>query len=110
MLTNRVQKLLDTICNLFQSTLGDNLVGIYVHGSLATDSFTWKTSDIDFLAVIERPLIQEEKLVIIQFLLDLLPQTPPKGIEMSIILNSAIKPFRHPISYELHFLICISEL
>ena len=36
----------------YQTILGDNLVGIYVHGSIAFGCFHEEKSDIDFIAVI----------------------------------------------------------
>ncbi|MBF0777492.1 nucleotidyltransferase domain-containing protein [Streptococcus cuniculi] len=35
--------------------VGSNLVGIYVHGSLAYGCFSWEQSDIDFLVVVKSP-------------------------------------------------------
>jgi hypothetical protein len=40
--------------------LGDNLVGAYLHGSLALGSFDSRESDVDFLAATERELDEEE--------------------------------------------------
>lgn len=95
--------LLDSICKGVSDILGDNLVGIYLHGSLATQSFSLERSDVDFLVVVSHPLLQEEKVALIRLLRDGLPQAPPKGLEMSIVLKSAVKPHHFPISYELHF-------
>ncbi|HFI0694314.1 TPA: aminoglycoside adenylyltransferase domain-containing protein [Streptococcus suis] len=100
---NDIQGLLNEICIIFQNELGENLVGIYLHGSLAMDSFTWETSDVDFLVVVEHSLTQIEKIRIIQSLYTLLPKSPPKGLEMSIVLKNCLKPCDYPVPYELHF-------
>jgi len=39
-----------------QMALGDDLVGLYLHGSLATGNFDPATSDIDFFAITARPI------------------------------------------------------
>ena len=41
------QGVLDQAVDLFKEELGDNLVGIYLHGSLAMGRFNPDTSDID---------------------------------------------------------------
>jgi hypothetical protein len=40
--------------------LGDQLVGLYLHGSVALDAFDPRHSDVDFLAATERELGREE--------------------------------------------------
>lgn len=103
MVRNDVQELLKKICIIFKNELGDNLVGIYLHGSLATNSFIWENSDVDFLVVVEHSVAQLEKIGIIRSLYALLPDSPSKGMEMSIVLKSCLKPLDYPVPYELHF-------
>lgn len=95
--------LLNRIKEAYQDILGDNLTGIYVHGSIAFGCFHWERSDIDFLAVVEKPLMQFEKEQIIQTLLDLDAFAPSKGLEMSVLLRSACAPFADPTPFELHY-------
>ena len=87
----------------YQQILGDKLTGMYLHGSMAMGCFTWATGDIDFLAVVEAPLTQGEKEALIQALLELDVQAPPKGLEMSIVLRNDCRNFCHPMPFELHF-------
>lgn len=95
--------LLQRVCNEYAHILGPKLTGIYLHGSMAFGCFTWATGDIDFLVVAEEPLTQEEKEALIRVLLDLSPDAPPKGFEMSVVLRADCKPFRYPTPFELHF-------
>ncbi len=99
----RARALLDAIAADFRRALGPRLVGFYAHGSLAFGSFRWDTSDIDFLAVVDGPLSFEERRALIRALLARTPDAPPKGIEMSVVTASALRSFRHPAPYELHF-------
>jgi predicted nucleotidyltransferase len=51
-----VTLLLDDLVSRITDALGDNLVGVYLGGSLALGGFEPQTSDVDVLVVTERPL------------------------------------------------------
>lgn len=95
--------LLQRICDAYRAILGDKLTGIYLHGSLAFGCFTWATGDIDILVVGEAALTQSEKEGLIRVLLDMTPDAPPKGFEMSVVLRRDCDPVKHPVPFELHF-------
>ena len=57
--------ILDNLRFLYQDVLGEKLVGLYLHGSLAFGCFEWSRSDIDFIAVVREELSPEEKHAII---------------------------------------------
>ncbi|MCL2400895.1 MAG: DUF4111 domain-containing protein [Defluviitaleaceae bacterium] len=97
------QDLLINISEQYSQLLGDNLVGIYVHGSIAFDCFNWDRSDIDFIVVINESIPQQTKLQLLQVLADLRDKAPPKGFEMSIVLEKYCKTFVYPTPYEMHF-------
>lgn len=95
--------ILEKIKETYQTVLKDKLVGIYVHGSIAFGCFNWDKSDIDFLVVVKEALNQEEKEALISELLILDENCPPKGLEMSVVLDKVCKPFVYPTPFELHF-------
>lgn len=97
------ETVLNRIAGEYQRILGDKLIGIYVHGSIAFGCFHWETSDIDFIAVIRELLTLKEKEELIQVLLDLEEAAPPKGLEMSVVLDKYCNPFIYPTPFELHF-------
>lgn len=99
----KAQALLQSIRENWQKQLGDKLTGIYVHGSIAFGCFRWETSDIDFLAVVEKPLTLSEKEALIRSLLALDACAPVKGLEMSVVLRSVCMPFADPTPFELHY-------
>lgn len=99
----RITHLLDSLKSLYADALTQNLVGLYVHGSLAFGCFEWTRSDVDFIAVVKRPLSTDTKLRLLDALVSLLPDSPPKGLEMSVVLECACRPFVYPTPYELHF-------
>jgi streptomycin 3"-adenylyltransferase len=66
------------------------------------DEFCWETSDVDFIVVVDKPLCRDEKLALLQALKELAPNTPPRGIEMSVVLREHCQQFVYPTPYELH--------
>lgn len=48
--------ILNRIKSNYITILGNNLVGIYLHGSIAFDCYHPETSDIDFIVVIQRKI------------------------------------------------------
>ena len=95
--------LLQRVCDAYRHILGENLVGVYLHGSMAMGCFTWATGDIDFLVVVDAPLARTEKEALVRVLLDMDADAPPKGFEMSVVLRRDCRPFLHPMPFELHF-------
>ena len=83
--------------------LGNNLVGVYLHGSAVMGCFNEKTSDIDLLVVIHHDMTEDEKRRYMDMVVELNTLAPTKGIEMSIIKKSVCKPFVYPTPFELHF-------
>lgn len=100
---HRVPPLQSAIADLCRRILGENLVGVYIHGSLAFGCFTWQHSDVDFLIVTHREPSLSEKEALIQALLQLDALAPQKGLEMSgLLLSDCLHP-RHPLPFWLHF-------
>ena len=89
--------------------LGDNLAGIYLHGSAAMGCYNAEKSDIDLLVIIHHDMSEEEKRRYMDMVVELNTLAPTKGIEMSIIKQSVCKPFVYPTPFELHFSIAHLE-
>ena len=83
--------------------LGENLVGVYLHGSAAMGCFNEKKSDIDLLVVAEKELSDDVKLRYMDMVVGLNDEAPPKGIEMSVVRRAVCRPFVYPTPFELHF-------
>lgn len=99
----RAYALLDQVVRQYRAILGDTLTGIYAHGSLAFGCFRWEAGDLDFLVVVQSSLTLDEKMALIRVLLALGPQAPPKGFEMSVVLDGDCLFFRYPTPFLLHF-------
>ena len=97
----RAERLIETIVNDLQTILGENLIGIYLHGSLAFGCFHWETGDIDIVVVTENePGLEQKKAVIEKMMLY---KAPLKGIEMSIVTGKHCAEFIYPTPYCLHW-------
>ncbi len=95
--------LLDRITGRYADILGDNCVGIYVHGSICLNDFAWHRSDIDFIVVVRDAPSADDKLALLRTLHDLEQHAPPKGFEMSVVLARHCNPFLYPTPFELHY-------
>ena len=97
----------DSILNGFveesKKILQDNLVGVYLHGSLVMGCFNPQKSDIDLIIVIDKPISDSVKRVYLDMVVQFNALAPKKGIEMSIVLREVCKPFVYPTPFELHF-------
>lgn len=97
------ETILQHIKTSYEEALGGNLVGIYVHGSIAFGCFDPLVSDIDFLVVVKNALSVSAKKQLLETLLAITPHSPPKGLEMSVVLARHCRPFVYPTPYEFHF-------
>lgn len=83
--------------------LGNNLVGVYVHGSLAFGSYHRDNSDIDLLVVVEREPGQAEKEAMIRVLLEREQDAPERGFELYVVSRQSCQRYHHPAAYFLHY-------
>ena len=98
-----MDSLIDEFVDRTRSILGDDLVGVYLHGSAAMGCFNPQKSDLDYIVVVDRPLADAVKRAFLEMVVDLNAQGPAKGIEMSVVLRKVCRPFVYPTPYELHF-------
>ena len=88
---------LDDLVRGLRDVLGEGLVGVYLHGSLALGCFNPALSDIDVLVVTKRPLTSTEREA-------LAPLLAAGGrVEISFLPEPTLRPWRHPAPYDLHF-------
>lgn len=99
----RLSLLIRRLCETLKSALGENLTGIYLHGSVAMGCFNWNTGDVDCLVVTAEPLGIAAKTAMIDTCLALQPLCPPKGLELSVVTKAVCEnPQRNP-AFEFHF-------
>ena len=98
-----VDNLINSFVECSKDILWDNLVGVYLHGSLAMGCFNPQRSDIDLIIVVSEPLSDLIKKEYLDMVVEHNAKGPKKGIEMSVVLKKACKPFIYPTPFELHF-------
>lgn len=94
---NQVVRFVDAVTSI----LTEDLLGIYLHGSLAMGGFDPERSDIDLLVLVRQGMAVETKRRIGEFLLGL--SGAPCPIEVSFLREADLIPWRHPTPYDLHF-------
>jgi predicted nucleotidyltransferase len=97
-----VQSYLDQVVTTLTIYVGAELIGVYLHGSLAMGSFDPGRSDIDILVVCAEPLHRERRMVLGEALA-VIP-TPPSGgdLEFSLVTEAAVRARSAAPSFEVH--------
>lgn len=95
--------LLNDLVERSRECLGENLVGVYLHGSLAMGCFNLASSDIDVLIVVKDGMELEDKQDAGNSFIELIKNFPANKLELSIVTLDALKNFQYPTPYELHF-------
>lgn len=99
-----IQVALERAVELFRTELGNNLTGVYLHGSLAMGCYNLVQSDIDLLVIVKADVSLEIKKQLAQKLLMFQKQLPnQRGVEVSIILESYLHNFKYPTPFEFHY-------
>ena len=92
----------DAVAASLKEVLGQNLVGVYLHGSAVLGGFDPAHSDVDILTVASVPLSADEKRQIAERLSqDVLP-CPARGLEMSVVTLEAVHRASKVPPFELH--------
>lgn len=97
------EDLLRRFTEMSKQILGENLVGIYLHGSSAMGCFNPQKSDLDLILVVYDNITDCVKIEFLNNLPVLNKEAPAKGIELSIVKREYCDPFVYPTPYELHF-------
>ena len=96
-----VREQVDDLVVALTRGLGNQLTGIYLHGSLAMGCFNPRRSDLDLLVLITDPLSLAIKREIIEDLLACSKQ--PSPVEISFVTHAQLFPWRYPTPFELHY-------
>lgn len=99
----RYDDLLRRLAETSQAIFGENLTGVYLHGSAAMGCFQEEKSDLDLILVVEEDIPDTEKLQFMEHVIKWNEEAPAKGIELSIVKRRFCRPFVYPTPFELHF-------
>ena len=83
---------------ILREALGGSLVGAYLHGSAVRGELR-PTSDLDILAIVDRPTTGDERRAIVDGLLQVsgrdAPRGPARPVELTLVQQGQLKPW-HP--------------
>jgi predicted nucleotidyltransferase len=99
--TKTIKVEVQTLETELRSLLGKNLLGIYLHGSLAQGGFQPARSDIDVIVASEQGIDPAKQRPIVEMLLRL--SKAPIPLDIYFLAKSAIFPFQQPLPYDLHY-------
>ena len=100
-LSPEVKTQIGLLVDIWRGHLKDALTGVYLHGSLAQESFVEGTSDIDVLIVTGRKIPREERLAIAKNVIDI--DKKPSPLEMSAIYVNDLNPWTYPTLCQFHY-------
>ena len=83
--------------------LGENLAGVYLHGSAVMGCWNPEKSDLDLMTVVRSDMTDADKRALMDRVLELDEKGPAKGIEMSVVPLDACNPFVYPTPFFLHY-------
>jgi predicted nucleotidyltransferase len=94
----------DFIFNLqeeISKILDDNLIGFYIHGSLAMGGFNPNSSDIDILVVTNKSMTVETKRELANLFLRY--SKSPFPVEISFLNSDQLRKWQHPCPFDFHY-------
>ena len=96
-----IQSEVNTLQTELQRLLDQNLLGIYLHGSLALGGFQSERSDIDVIVVTAQRIDLETKRRCIELLLRI--SRMPCPLDICFLVQQDLFPYQHPLLCELHY-------
>ena len=96
-----IQSEVNTLQTELQRLLGENLLGIYLHGSLALGGFQPGRSDIDVIVVTAQRIDLETKRRCIELLLRI--SKMPCPLDIRFLVEQDLFPFQQPLPCDLHY-------
>lgn len=97
------EQLLLPIKDRYVTILSDNLIGIYLYGTLADGCFQWEYSNINIITVVRKSPSDAQKIALIETLYSMSNELPPHGINMTVLLGEHLRQPPYPMPYELHY-------
>jgi streptomycin 3"-adenylyltransferase len=95
--------------NEYKEIFGNNLVGIYLHGSAAMGCFNAMKSDIDVIVVVKNEMDDESISQLAKSVVKFDDEHNPISIEMSVVLKKYIDEIEYPAPFLFHYSSCHAE-
>lgn len=103
-LPSEVVAQINKVLDIWKKHLNDQLIGVYLHGSIALNAFVLESSDIDLLIVVEDSLDIPTKLAIARDIIEI--DGKPCPLEMSAVRLSDVNPWKTPGNCVFHYSDC----
>lgn len=100
-LPKEISRQIDEVVSIWRKYMGDELVGVYLHGSIALNAFNPDSGDIDILVVVNRSPDTATKLSVAKEIIEI--DKKPCPLEMSAILLSDAKEWKTPGNCVFHY-------
>ncbi len=99
-----VRQLVEKVSTSSKVVLGDNLISVILHGSLAMGSYYFPKSDVDVLVVVEKQLSPELRKRFFLAIAEISENRPTVGdVELSVVTKKALASEADAVPYEVHY-------
>lgn len=99
--SNEVKKQIQCVKEIWEKHLENELIGVYLHGSMCLNCFKESTSDIDLLIITNRKIDRLERLEIARDIIEI--DGKPCQVEMSAVYIGDLIPWHHPVKCQFHY-------
>lgn len=96
-----VREQIGNVTDIWLKYLGESVIGIYIHGSIALNCFMEGVSDIDILIICDRRISRDERLLISRNIIE--TDCKPSHLEMSAIWINDLNPWKYPTPCQFHY-------
>jgi len=96
-----VKEQIENLVNVLKDYLKNNLVGIYLHGSLCLGCYVQGLSDIDLIILTSSQMEANDKFSLMQILGNI--HKRPAPLHLTILHTSDINPWQYPTQFQLQF-------
>lgn len=100
-LPSDVKEQIKNVTDAWLKCIGESVIGIYIHGSIALNCFLEGVSDIDILIICDRRISRDERLLIFRNIIDI--DCKPSHLEMSAIWINDLNPWKYPTPCQFHY-------
>ncbi|ASK63862.1 hypothetical protein CFK37_17700 [Virgibacillus phasianinus] len=102
--SSAIKKFVFHLLNEIKELIKEDLIGFYIHGSLAMGGFNPGRSDIDILVVTSNPITVETKRKLAQLFLTI--SSKPYPVEISFLNETQLRSWKHPSPFDFHYSEC----
>ena len=100
-LPEEISHQIEKVVDIWKKYVNDELVGVYLHGSIVLNAFNPESGDIDILVVVNKSLDIPTKLAIAKEIIEI--DKKPCPLEMSAILLNDAKEWKTPGNCVFHY-------